>query len=121
MIYIGKYREFNPGLDYPSIRDFFSDDPYPEKYRIAAYLRNGNDSLLAGGSNRDVITGEAIPLASIFRNDGVYSWHQSLAYYVEKYNLILPEDFMNHILSKDLCEYIKEHRYGKHPTASNKP
>lgn len=111
MIYIGKYNEFSPGRGFPSLVDSFSDTPYPEKYRVAAYLRNGKLMGLAGPLYHDIFTGEVILLDSVFRNDGVYSWPQVLAYYVEKYNLILPEDFMNHILSQNLSEYIKRHRY----------
>ena len=33
-------------------------------------------------------------------NDGIYSWSNDLAYYVEKYNLRLPADFVNHVLNQ---------------------
>ena len=32
-------------------------------------------------------------------NDGVYTGFNTLVYYVDKYNLRLPEDFEKHVLS----------------------
>ena len=31
--------------------------------------------------------------------DGVWTWHADLSYYVDKYNLILDDSFLNHIKS----------------------
>lgn len=99
MIFIGRYDEFNPGKNYPSIREFFSDAPYEGQGRIIHYLKHGSEDMASFRLPKDVITGEIIPMSAIGMNDGEYSWFNTLAYYVEKYNLRLPEDFEKKILN----------------------
>ena len=48
------------------------------------------------GQAFDVFTGEPIGFSDNSRNDGVYSWGECLAYYVERYNLMLPDEFVSH-------------------------
>lgn len=48
----------------------------------------------------DFFTGEVVMFPDHGRSDGVYRWGESLAYYVDKYNLKLPDDFVSHVLSK---------------------
>lgn len=49
---------------------------------------------------KDVISGETIKMEKIGMNDGVYTWFNTLSYYVEKYNLWLQKEFEEHILSQ---------------------
>lgn len=98
MIFIGKYNEFNPGQNYPSIKDFFSKTPYAGQDRVIHYLMNGDEDMASLKVHKDVITGKSIPMSVIGMNDGEYSWFNTLAYYVENYNLRLPEDFEKKIL-----------------------
>ena len=99
MIYIGKFKEFNPNYDFPSIRDCFSEQPYEGQNRIIDYLKHGNRDMVRFSSSKDVITGEPIPMQVIGMNDGEYTWFNTLAYYVERYNLRLPREFEEKILS----------------------
>ena len=48
----------------------------------------------------DIITGELTNRELVYMDDGEYSWSSKLPYYVEKYNLKLPEDFERHVLEK---------------------
>lgn len=47
-----------------------------------------------------MISGETIKMEKIGMNDGVYTWFNTLSYYVEKYNLWLQKEFEEHILSQ---------------------
>ena len=49
---------------------------------------------------KDVFTGDQISNEMIGMNDGEYTWFNTLAYYVEKYNLRLPKEFEDKILKK---------------------
>ena len=98
MIFIGRYKEFNPNHDYPSIKAFFSDGPYEGQDRIVQYLKSGTEDMVRFAVPKDVFTGEIIPVRNVGMNDGEYTWFAPLAYYVEKYNLRLPEDFEQKIL-----------------------
>lgn len=100
MIFVGKYKEFNPGKDYPSVRNFFSSEKYNGQDKIAYYLRHGKKDLVSSQIPKDVVSGETIKMEKIGMNDGVYTWFNTLAYYVEKYNLRLPKEFEDHILSQ---------------------
>ena len=100
MIFVGKYKELNPNHDFPSIRDFFESKPYDGQDRVASYLKNGIKDIVSFKTPKDVITGKPIPYGSIGMNDGEYTWFIDLAYYVEKYNLRLPEEFERKILEQ---------------------
>ncbi len=102
MIYIGKYKEFNQDRDYPSIKNFFQKEAYEGQGEIIYYLKHGKKDMTSMQIPHDVISGEKISMEKIGMNDGVYSWWNTLAYYVEKYNLRLPEEFEKHILKSGM-------------------
>jgi hypothetical protein len=99
-IYIENYDELSPGKRYPSMRDSFAAQPYPEQTRVAAYLRNGTSFMASVALPRDVITGKRFPGETLVMHDGKYCWSTDLVYYVEKYNLRLPVEIEQHILKK---------------------
>ena len=100
MIYIGQYEELVPGRGYPSMRDCFEAGEYTNKEKIIHYLRTGKIDMVSMARAIDVLTGELIPWEKLGMSDGKYMWWNTLAYYVEKYNLRLPEAFEKHILEK---------------------
>lgn len=102
----GLYKElievFDPELakSYPSMTENFASESYPEKEAILSYLKSGSLDAIAGSCSIDVFTGESTGIPGSVRSDGTYSWGGDLAYYVDKYNLRLPDEFVNHVLSK---------------------
>lgn len=101
MKYIGQYEELIPGRGYEKLLDNCEDRSYPGMGKIIYYLRHGRKDMVAMELAKDVFTGEVIPGGNIGMNDGQYSWCTYLAYYVEKYNLRLPEEFEKHILHQE--------------------
>ena len=97
-IMLGKYAEFNPGFDMPSIKEDFAEAPYKGQKVIAEYLKKGELVLAKAGKDEDVFTHERIPDEAGLRTDGEYSWNANLHYYVEKYNLKLPKEFEKKVL-----------------------
>lgn len=98
VIYIGAFREIEENSAYPSIRESLSSTPHPDKSRILRYLNNGHLHFASSGYHDDVINPtniEFIPNQS--RTDGVYGWSDAAIYYVDKYNLILPDEFIQHM------------------------
>lgn len=98
LIFIGKYEELAPNKGYGSMRESFSNYPYPGQDKIIHYLRNGKVDMVSLAVPIDAFTGEKIPGDKLGMNDGKYTWWNTLAYYVEKYNLRLPEEFERYIL-----------------------
>lgn len=99
MIYLGAYEELSPGKGYPSIKDSFSDSPYYGQQKIIQYLKNGTKDMVSARIPIDVITGEPIKMNMIGMNDGEFTWWNTLAYYVEKYNLRLPKNFEEKVIN----------------------
>ena len=97
MKFLGAYKELCPTKDYPSMKDYLLDAAYDGKDRIVNYLRHGNEDMCRMEVAKDVFTGEIIG-TEIGMNDGEYTWFDTLAYYVEKYNLKLPYDFEKKVL-----------------------
>lgn len=101
MIKLNRFDEFGPNMGLPSMKDFFSKDRYPNQDLIVDYLRNkGKATLVHMNRPKDVFTGEYIECENVAMNDGKYSWNLALAYYVEKYNLQLNQDFIKHVLKQ---------------------
>lgn len=78
--------------------DAFTPD---EKVRVVDYLKRGGVTEALSSSIspvKDIFTGEIIPGKWSQRADGHYTWSNSLYWYVEKYDLALPEDFKAQIL-----------------------
>lgn len=88
------YRELYPKWDYPFMRDNLASSRYPH----LNYLLGGKVVLTQLSRNRDVFSGDLIDGEIAILTDGDYYWFNQLAYYVDKYNLKLPEAFVKHIL-----------------------
>ncbi len=96
---IGFFRELKHGRpDGPSLREAMRDKGKPGESRIAAYLRDAPILLHALGPVTDVFqpNGDYICAPNI-RTDGMYAWPEDLAYYVERYHVELPPEFLKHI------------------------
>lgn len=107
MICVDAYNEiaqqFDPVLaaTLPKMADNLADGPVPYERAILDYLRNaGNLGSITDGDMEDVFTSEPTGIHDNGRSDGVYEWSEGLAYYVERYHLMLPNDFVKHILDE---------------------
>lgn len=100
MKYLGAYKELCPLKDYPSMKDYFVGEPYKGQGKIIHYLKNGKPDMCRMVIAKDVFTGDHISNEMIGMNDGEYTWFNTLAYYVEKYNLRLPKEFEDKVLKK---------------------
>lgn len=96
VIEIGQFQEIH-GSEYPKLAEQCESGYYKDVAAVAQYLRSGESVAESPGILRDVLTGARIPERLSYLTDGKYAWRSDLAYYVEKYNLRLPEDFLNSI------------------------
>lgn len=94
------YDEFGRGMGFPSMKEFFQSEKYENQDKIVRYLRTGEPCMVQTMLPRDVFTGEPLGIEKYFINDGEYIWNSDLAYYVEKYNLKLSDEFTQHVLTK---------------------
>lgn len=85
---------------YPSIKDAISDTESPNKDKILRYLRNGKVIAAAAGVARDIFTGERIDGEFLLFSDDKYEWSTEIVHYYDKYNLALPQDFIDNVMSK---------------------
>lgn len=86
----------------PKLKDCLEHKKYDGQDKIVNYLKNTRTTkalCVATGIPKDIFTNESIKMERICLSDGVYAWSNILAYYVEKYNLRLPEEFEQHILN----------------------
>lgn len=95
------FREFG-NVDAPSMRQRMEPSRYQGMDEIVQYLRNGGkETGISAKPSVDCFTGKRIPNGySTFYNDGEYSWKDVLIYYIEQYNLRLPDEFVKHVHSK---------------------
>lgn len=99
MIPIGLTRELDKDSNYPSIKDLINK-PVKEKKKVLEYMRKGKVIAVAPAIIRDVMNPE-VSLPELFlMSDGEYEWRSDVIYYVEKYDMALPDEFLQHVLSK---------------------
>lgn len=98
---LGYYKELPYGnTTDPSILDHI-DKEIANKKEICKYLQSGHILAACGGIVNDVICPEKGIVGSPDSvTDGVWTWHADLAYYVDKYDLLLDESFLEYIREK---------------------
>ena len=75
--------------------------PVLHRDRVIAYLRANETMAMTSGRMTDEYTGERVESCCMnCCTDGVYAWGEPLAYYVDKYGILLPSDFLEHIYRK---------------------
>ena len=107
-----------PSLQYPHPRDFIDPSWKPElRTKLGKYLKAGE--LCCGSWGSAYCRFEDGPPSSEMGSgeltDGVYVWPEGLHIYVERYNVVLPEEFVSHaesnqfkiLLPKDLIAHME--------------
>ncbi len=99
MISLIQYDEFGPNMGFDSMRKHFAEVPYEGIEKIVDYLEAGKKTYAKAARAIDVFSGDPINTEYVGMTDGEYSWNSVLPYYVEKYNLRLPEQFEKKVLN----------------------
>ena len=91
---VGCFREigYDDQPDAPSLTELRGRRQAADKDRVVAYLRAGKVCVFSPGFAEDVFDGTDAGKMSLL-TDGTYLWPGSLAHYVEKYDVELPEEF----------------------------
>ena len=101
-----RYREFPFGTSSdPSMREFVAEQPWPDQEKILDYLRSGHVlGLTMGADLTDWLDRphKANPLIGGQREggttpmtDGVWFRYAGLIHFIEKYNLRVPQEFID--------------------------
>ncbi len=82
----------------PSVKTLIGK-PSKHKDLILKYLtEHGVFRDASTGYGKDLITGDIISGTCEGMDDGEYAWMSTLPYYVEKYNISLPETFVKKVI-----------------------
>jgi hypothetical protein len=113
VIEVGYFRELTDVPDEqrksPSILDYIGKEPQENEDRAVAYLRGAPCIAVKCSLAGDVLDPSSrVGLGRSTHTDGSYIWSSTLAYYVEKYHVRLPEDFLRHMASADWCPPSKD-------------
>lgn len=108
---LGNYKEIPNGKrNLKSIKDFIMQEKYVFQDKILNYLKSGIAFAIApGGELEDVINPKVGSAGlNVWMTDGKYAWGGYLAYYVEKYNLKIDEEFIEHMKKNNFKINITE-------------
>lgn len=96
---VGFFQELDHGdPNGPKLAEHVSDRPQPDEARVVDYLRSGLLLIGCPGVVHDVLDNKVGPVGSPdVLTDGVWAWPGDLPYYVEKYHLRLPKEFVDHL------------------------
>lgn len=101
------YKEIHSGSDsiYDHIREGYS---VPDK--VIEYLKIPNPYLAGAGIYTHPFEPEVTLLGSTMFSDGYYYWDSRTSEYVSKYGLVLPEEFIAHVMSDKGTEFIEQYK-----------
>ena len=94
-IEIGTFRELNGNDYYPEVESLKL--PAEKKETVLSYLRNAPHIAESPGMAVDAFTKERLHTPISLQGDDIYIWRSDIAYYFEKYDLKLPDDFIEYI------------------------
>ncbi len=92
------YSEYIDHSSVGSIKENISNVIDEKKSKVLNHLKNGEIIAAIVGKAKDVFTNETINGEWVLMTDGIYEWSSDIVYYYEKYNLILPTEFVNHAI-----------------------
>ncbi len=99
MKHIGWFSEMNiSAADSGSVRNFITDKETYDKAMVITYLKSQKRVSGCPRAAIDCVTGEEISPSYSVYTDGEYDWCDFLIYHIEKYNVLLPQDFVEHIM-----------------------
>jgi hypothetical protein len=97
---IGFFRELSHGNpDGNSLYDSQQSEAGHYDELLAKYLTNGSMYIVSPGPVWDIVDGSGpIGTASIL-TDGEWIWPSDLVHYLKKYHVLLPSEFVKHVMS----------------------
>lgn len=101
------YKEIHSGSEsiYDNVQKGYS---VPDK--VLEYLRVDNCYLAGAGVYNHPFEPEVKMLGPAMFSDGYYYWDSNTAEYVSKYGLVLPEEFISHVMSEKGTEFIEQYK-----------
>lgn len=101
MTFVGFFSEMDVTMaNNGSINEFITDKVDYDKARIINYLLSFGRQAVCPRNAIDCVTGKTISTSFAINDDGEYCWPDFLAYHIDHYSIKLPENFVQHILSK---------------------
>lgn len=92
-IQIGMIREICNDDAYPSIRDLINR-PIAEKKKVLEYMKTSKADTVTHTALKDAINPNKSMPDLYMITDGTYTWSSAALYYFEKYDMELPEEFV---------------------------
>lgn len=99
---VGFFFELEPEVQRAELHRLRSRSSHPDKLSILEYLRSGVDAGAVMMIDYDYACEPKATIGAIvLKSDGRWIWPNSLAYYFEKYDVQLPEQFVLDMRSLD--------------------
>jgi hypothetical protein len=99
---VGNFREmgYDDEPSAPSLLDGKGKRDARNKAAVVAYLRRAKSISLSPGREEDFFDPSQTIGSHTMRTDGVYVWPDFLAGYVDRYDVLLPADFEEHMAQR---------------------
>ena len=97
-IIIGKYKEIYNDSSMPSVFDNISDISINHKNKILHHLKSGSVVAVSPSYIKDIVSNKTVNQSLVMMSDGKYAWRSDVVYHFEKYNLVLPDEFIKEII-----------------------
>jgi hypothetical protein len=102
---VGAFSELWPywrGAELPSIHDAVSEHAEPDEEQLEQYLYDGDRLIVFMGGSEDVLgSGEQIFGGYNVMTDGTWVWLGSMCFYLRRYHVRLPSDFLAAVRTAD--------------------
>lgn len=97
-IEIGMTQEIYKDDKYPSIKTLINK-PIEDKNKIIEYMKQSKIIAVAPAIITDLINPDIRFAELFFMTDSKYAWRSDVIYYLDKYDMELPEEFIQHALN----------------------
>lgn len=97
MVTIGYYKEIYRNAQ-ESLLDHMSNTPHPHKDELLAYLNNFDACAAMPMIATDAVDEKTIIGTPCEYNDGKFRWRSQIVYYFKKYNVELPQEFIDAVI-----------------------
>ncbi len=84
----------------PELKDRLGSE-IDHKTNVVNYLKSGEALYVAASFSYDIMDPEQLICTKAVLSDGEWAWPADLGYYLEKYDVILPTDFIQSVKSKN--------------------
>ncbi|MEZ6049202.1 MAG: hypothetical protein R3C11_27220 [Planctomycetaceae bacterium] len=102
LIKLGFFDEIPTDEALSILQDFKNNGPLKNESKVIQYLQSGTELFIVAGLATDLLSKNNEVIGSlIVSSDGEWCWSSDIVYYINKYHIAIPSDFLSRMEKLD--------------------